>query len=35
MAEKKKPKQKQGLHHFIAQGGKPKDYQGSVQNKTK
>lgn len=28
----KKPKQKTGLHHFVAQGGKPKDYKGSVEN---
>lgn len=37
MAEKtkKKPVNKAGLHKFIATGGQPKNYQGSVSNKTK
>ncbi len=25
------PKQKMGLHHFIATGGDPKDYEGAVE----
>ena len=25
---KNKPQQKQGLHKFVALGGKPKDYEG-------
>lgn len=32
MAEKKKPVQKAGLHKFVATGGQPKDYEGSVEN---
>jgi hypothetical protein len=27
-SKKAAPKQKAGLHHFIATGGKPKDFQG-------
>lgn len=26
------PKQKMGLHHFIALGGDPKDYEGAVES---
>lgn len=29
---KNKPKQKIGLHKFIALGGKPKDYKGCAPN---
>ena len=27
-----KSKQKMGLHHFIATGGKPEDYKGALDN---
>lgn len=35
MKQKNKPKQGMGLHHFVALGGKPKDYKGAQKNPVK